>query len=76
MIIVKGQIVGIQTYTTKKDNPYKVVQIMSNGGGRVTIHDVKDYENREYKKGEISMEVWVFANKGGPGFNIVAAKEK
>jgi hypothetical protein len=77
---VKGKITGVQTFKTKqKQEPFKLVQILTNGGARAGLIDVKDYQNRDYQVGDeavIYCSVSVWKTERSMGLNIMAHKDQ
>lgn len=69
MLTLKGkvlQIVNGESEFDGKKNFFKIVQVMTNGGDRMQLINVKDKKNREWQKGDQEIPVYVTAwVKGG-----------
>ena len=71
MLKISGKLVTIKQETTKKDKPYKRLQLMTKGRqDTVALQLVKDFKNRDHTKlmgKEVEFQVFAFPWVGKTG---------
>lgn len=71
MLRISGKLVTVKSEKTKKDKPYKRLQLMTNGQqDTVSIQLVKDFQNRDHVKSigkEVEFQVYAFPWVGKTG---------
>jgi len=74
MFVLIGKVVNVikeRTKTTNKE--FTTVQVMSNGGGKVRIQNVTDWDNRKWEiDKEVKLPVMVSAWANGKNISVVA----
>ena len=76
MFILVGKVVNTVKETTKNTKTeFTTVQVMSNGGGKVRLINVTDWDNRLWKPDqEVKMPVMVTAWSNGKNISVTALK--
>lgn len=71
MLKISGKLVTIKHEMTKKDKPFKRLQLMMNGQkDTVSIQPVKDFQNRDHSKmigKDVEFDVYAFPWVGKSG---------
>ena len=71
MLTIKGQVLQaiVEEMTTRKGErkTYTTIQMMVKGKTKVFVQNIRDWENREWKKGDMEIPVYVnaFVTKSG-----------
>jgi len=85
MLILKGKLLKTYDSTFKikrgdkagQDMTTRTLQILSNGGDKVVMFNVTDFDCREWKTGDIELPVYVRVfnrANGKPGYSFSVAK--
>lgn len=71
MLKISGKLVTVKSEKTKKDKPYKRLQLLTNGQqDTVSVQPVKDFQNRDHVKSigkDVEFQVYAFPWVGKTG---------
>lgn len=75
MLKITGKLITVKVQKTKKDKPYKRLQLLCNGQqDTVRVEVIKDFQCRDFEKNmgkDVSLEVYAFPWVGKSGIPAI-----